>query len=95
MNIYGLLKKNTVDTNKGRFMLEADFYCDYVERINNIVQRVIGPVDIEGYMNNDCVYVAPYNGRYGKGFIVCKPEYFNGRKSTKYMRMYYYIEMEK
>lgn len=94
MNIYGLKKKSTVDTNNGRFMLETDFCYYYKESINNNVKRVIGPVNVEGYMNNDCVYVAPYKGRYGMGFVVCKPEYYMGRKSTKYMRMYYYIEKE-
>lgn len=89
MNIYGLLKKSSIDTGNGRMMLEDDFYRDYSDR--NIAS-VIGPVNVEGYMNNGCVYVAPYNGRYGAGFIVCKPEYYMGRKSTKYMRMYYYIE---
>ena len=92
MNIYGLFKKSTVITECGRLWLEDDFE-NYFKDFRN-QYKIIGPVNVQGYINNGCCYVAPYSGKYGEGVVVCKPEYYMGRKSTKYMKMYYYIRKE-
>ena len=43
-------------------------------------------------MNVNLTTIHPYNGKYGKGFVRVVPCYYNGKQSTKYMTIQYWVE---
>ena len=92
MNIYGICDKlKSVNTKKG-------FVVSYIEACNNYISNSkyychVGGM-YRGYIEEGSAYVAPYNGRYGKGVAVALHSYYKGKTSSKFMQIYFCIEKE-
>lgn len=63
------------------------FFAKVAEIMNTSIK------DVEqldgGYMNVNLTTIHPYNG---KGFVRVVPCYYNGKPSTKYMTIQYWVE---
>lgn len=93
MNIYGIYDKfTTIDTANGVKMLRSDADARYLYNSKYIR---FGGAEYRGYIERDLAYVAPYEGRYGKGVAVAVHSYANhGKTSSKFMQIYFCIEKE-
>lgn len=92
MNIYGICDKlKSVNTKKGFMISSADAFNNYILNSKYIL-RVGGMY--RGYIEVGFAYVAPYNGRYGKGVAVAVHSYYKGKTSPKFMQIYFCIEKE-
>lgn len=90
MNIYGIYDKlHSVDTTKGVVMSISDAENEY---LCNEKYRCFGGADYRGYIEKDVAFVAPYEGRYGKGFAVAVHSYYKGKSSSKFMQIFFCIE---
>ena len=92
MNIYGIYDKlHSVDTTKGVAVSR-----DYAENkyLLNRNYRHFGGASYRGYIEEGGAYVAPYEGRYGKGVAVAIHDYYRGKTSTKFMRVFFCIKKE-
>ena len=87
MNIYGICDKlKSVNTKKGFVISRADAFNDYI--FNSKYNFRIGGI-YRGYIEKESAYVAPYNGRYGKGFAVAVHSSYKGKSSSIFMRIYF------
>ena len=92
MNIYGIYDKlHSVDATKGIVISRDDADNKY---LYNSKYRRFGGADYRGYIEEGSAYVAPYEGRYGKGVIVAVHSYYRGKTSSKFMQIYFCIEKE-
>ena len=92
MNIYGICDKlKSVNTKKGFVISRAEALKDYI--FNDKYNFRIGAI-YRGYIEAGSAYVAPYDGRYGKGFAVALHSYYKGKSSSKFMRIYFCTEKE-
>lgn len=92
MNIYGICDKlKSVNTKKGFVISCEDALNNYI--FNSKYNFRIGGI-YRGYIEKGIAYVAPYDGRYGKGFVVAVHSYYKGKSATKFMRIYFCIEKE-
>lgn len=90
MNIYGICDKlKSVNTKKGFVISLADAYNDYI--FNSKYNIRIGAI-YRGYIEKGFAYVAPYDGRYGKGFAVAVHSNYKGKSSSRFMRIYFCTE---
>ena len=87
MNIYGICDKlKSVNTKKGFIISRADACNDYI--FNSKYNLRTGGIYL-GYIELGFAYVAPYNGRYGKGFVVAVHSYYKGKSSSRFMQIYF------
>ena len=92
MNIYGICNKlKSVNTKKGFVISNADACNDYI--LNSKYNLRIGGI-YRGYIEVGSAYVAPYDGRYGKGVAVAVHIHYKGKSSSKFMQIYFCIEKE-
>ena len=92
MNIYGICDKlKSVNTKKGFMISSADAFKDYI--LNSKYNLRTGGIYL-GYIEVGSAYVAPYNGRYGKGVAIAVHSYYKGKSSSKFMQIYFCTEKE-
>ena len=92
MNIYGICDKlKSVNTKKGFVISSADAFNNYILNSKYIL-RVGGMY--RGYIEVGSAYVAPYNGRYGKGVALALHSYYKGKTVSSFMQIYFCIEKE-
>ena len=84
MNLYGIENRNTI----GKAILVADSRTTG-EYLSNRNLKYITFAEVRGYMNVNLTTIHPYNG---KGFVRVCPCYYNGKPSTNYMTIQYWIE---
>ena len=90
MNIYGICDKlKSVNTKKGFVVSHADAFNDYI--FNSKYNSRKGGI-YRGYIELESAYVAPYNGRYGKGVVVALHSYYKDKSSSKFMQIYFCTE---
>ena len=87
MNLYGIEDRNTI----GKAILVADSSTTD-EYLSNRNLKYVTFAEVRGYMNVNLTTIHPYNGKYGKGFVRVGPCYYNGKPSTNYMTIQYWIE---
>lgn len=92
MNIYGICNKlKSVNTKKGFVISRADAYANYI--LSSKYRCRTGGI-YRGYIEVESAYVAPYNGRYGKGVVVAVHNYYKGKSSSIFIRIYFCTEKE-
>lgn len=87
MNLYGIENRKTI----GKAIMVADSKAT-VDYMHNHNLTYVTCADVRGYMNVNTSTLHRYNGRYGKGYIRTAPRYYNGKISTNYMLIEYWIE---
>lgn len=87
MNLYGIENRNTI--GKAIMVADSRTTCDYL--YNHNLKYVTG-AEVRGFMNVNLTTLHPYKGRYGKGFVRVVPSYYNGKPSTKFMTIQYWVE---
>ena len=87
MNLYGIENRNTI----GKVIKIADSVTTLNEMIS-LNLKYVTCADVRGYMNVNLTTIHLYNGKYGKGFVRVIPCYYNGKPSTKYMTIQYWVE---
>ena len=92
MNIYGICDKlKSVNTKKGFVISLAEAYENYI--FNSKYHCRVGGI-YRGYIEEGVAFVAPYEGRYGKGVAVAAHSYYKGKTSSRFMQVYFCIEKE-
>lgn len=92
MNIYGICDKlKSVNTKKGFVISYTDALDKYI--FNGKYNLHVGGT-YRGYIELESAYVAPYNGRYGKGVVVALHSYYKDKSSSKFMQIYFCTEKE-
>ena len=92
MNIYGICDKlKSVNTKKGFVVSYTEACNDYI--CNSKYHCHVGGI-YHGYIEVGSAYVAPYNGRYGKGVVVALHSYYKGKSSSKFIQIYFCTEKE-
>ena len=87
MNLYGIENRKTI----GKAIMVADRKATLDYMYNHNLKHVTS-ADVLGYMNVNLTTIHPYNGKYGKGSVRVVPCYYNGKPSTKYMTIEYWVE---
>lgn len=87
MNLYGIENRKTI----GKAIMVADSWTT-VEYVTNRDLKYVAQADVRGYMNGNLTTIHPYNGKYGKGYVRAVPCYYNGKLSTKYITIQYWVE---
>ena len=87
MNLFGIENRSTI----GKAIMVADCKATVDYMYNNNLKYVTY-AKVRGYMNVNLSTVHAYNGKYGKGFARVVPCYYNGKPSTKYMTIQYWVE---
>lgn len=87
MNLYGIENRKTI----GKAIMVADRKAT-VDYMYNHNLKYVTCADVRGYMNANLSTIHAYNGRYGKGVVRVVPCYYNGKLSTKYMTIQYWVE---
>lgn len=87
MNLYGIENRKTI----GKAIMVADSRTtgDYLYNHN---LKYVTWAEVQGFMNVNLTTLHPYKGRYGKGFVRVVPSYYNGKPSTKFMTIQYWVE---
>ena len=92
MNIYGICDKlKSVNTKKGFIIPHADAFNNYI--FNSKYHCHVGGI-YRGYIEAGFAYVAPYDGRYGKGVAIAVHSYYKGKTTSKFRRNYFCTEEE-
>lgn len=92
MNIYGICDKlKSVNTKKGFVISSDDAFSNYI--FNSKYNVRVGGI-YRGYIEVGSAYVAPYNGRYGKGVAVALHSDYKGKSSSRFTQIYFCIEKE-
>lgn len=87
MNLYGIESRSTI----GKAIKIADRKTTLNEmRTRNL--KYVTCADVRGYMNVNLSTIHAYNGRYGKGYVRTTSKYCNGKISTNYMVIEYWVE---
>jgi hypothetical protein len=87
MNLYGIENRSTIG--------KAIKIADGMTTLNKMISlnlKYVTCAYVRGYMNVNLTTIHPYNGKYGKGFVRVVPCYYNGKSSTKYMTIQYWVE---
>lgn len=87
MNLYGIENRSTI--SKAIMVADSKATADYMYNHN---LKYVTSADVRGYMNVNLSTIHPYNGRYGKGYVRTAPRYYNGKISTNYMVIEYWVE---
>lgn len=87
MNLYGIENRKSI----GKAILVADSGTTGEYLVNHNLKYVTF-AEVRGYMDVNLTTIHPYNGKYGKGFVRVVPCYYNGKPSTKYMIIQYWVE---
>ena len=87
MNLYGIENRSTI----GKAIMVADDKTTLNEMIS-LNLKYVTCADVRGYMNVNLSTIHAYNGRYGKGYVRTAPRYYNGKISTNYMVIEYWVE---
>lgn len=87
MNLYGIENRKTI----GKAIMVSD-RCTTSKYLSNQNLKYVTFSEVRGYMNANLTTIHPYNGKYGKGFVRVVPCYYNGKPSTKYMTIQYWVE---
>lgn len=87
MNLYGIENRKTIS----KAILVADSRTTGEYLLNHNLKYVTFAA-VRGYMNVNLTTIHPYNGKYGKGFVRVVPCYYNGKPSTNYMTIQYWVE---
>lgn len=87
MNLYGIENRKSI----GKAILVSDRWTTG-EYLSNRNLKYVTFAEVRRYMNVNLTTVHPYNGKYGKGFVRVVPCYYNGKPSTKYMTIQYWVE---
>lgn len=87
MDLYGIKNRKTI----GKAILTADSWTTG-EYLSNQNLKYVTFSDVRGYMNVNLTTIHPYNGKYGKGYVRVVPCYYNGKPSTKYMTIEYWVK---
>lgn len=87
MNLYGIKNRNTI----GKAIMTADSRTTG-EYLCSRDLKYVTFSDVRGYMNVKLTTIHPYNGKYAKGYVSVVPCYYNGKPSTKYMTIQYWIK---
>ena len=87
MNLYGIENRSTI----GKAIKIADGMTTLNEMIS-LNLKYVTCAYVRGYMNVNLTTIHAYNGKYGKGFVRVVPCYYNGKPSTKYMAIQYWVE---
>lgn len=87
MNLYGIENRKTIS----KAILVADSWTTGEYLLNHNLKYVTFAA-VRGYMNVNLTTIHPYNGKYGKGFVRVVPCYYNGKPSTNYMTIQYWVE---
>lgn len=95
MNLYGISSMKSVDFDRGEIVEAMDVIKIISDRLGTKRLLMCGGKDnlgssYRGYINAKEAYIAPYNGKYGKGFICCT----HSCRSSLYMDVCYYIREE-
>ena len=89
MNLYGIRNRATIESTPIMTTSEngtLDFMFDHPEL------RYVTCAAVRGYMNVNTSTLHRYNGRYGKGYVRTATRYYNGKISSNYMVIEYWIE---
>ena len=87
MNLYGVENRSTI--GKAIMVADSKATADYMYNHN---LKYVTCAKVRGYMDVNLSTVHSYNGKYGKGFVRVVPCYYNGKSSTKYMTIQYWVE---
>ena len=87
MNLYGIENRKTI----GKAIIVADRKATLDYMYNHNLKHVTS-ADVRGYMNVNLSTIHEYNGRYGKGYVRTTSKYYNGKLSTNYMVIEYWVE---
>ena len=87
MNLYGIYKRNTIENT----CIMNAYLDDTLEYCFNHNLMYVTCADVPGYMNEGCSTVHAYNGKYGKGVVRTRPCFYQGRRSTNYMTIEYWV----
>ena len=87
MNLYGVENRSTI----GKAIKIADSKTTLNEMISRNL-KYVKSAKVRGYMNVNLTTIHLYNGKYGKGFVRVVPCYYNGKLSTNYMTIQYWVE---
>lgn len=87
MNLYGIENRNTI--SKAIKVADRKTTLNEVHSLN--LKYVTSAVVI-GYMNVNLSTIHAYNGRYGKGYVRTTSKYYNGKISSNYMVIEYWVE---
>lgn len=88
MNLYGIRKRATIESTP--IMTSSENDTLNFMRDNDKLKYVTCATE-RGYMNANTSTLHRYNGRYGKGYVRTVPRYYNGKISTNYMVIEYWI----
>lgn len=88
MNFYGVERMNTIGKKVGVYNQTEDIVDSVLHGAKYYTWSTV-----RGYINKDKKVVFEYNGKYGKGFVVCVPSTnpYTHKPSTSYMDITYYI----
>ena len=87
MNLYGIRNRNTI----GKAIKVADRKTTLNE-MHSLNLKFVTCADVRGYMNVNLSTIHAYNGRYGKGYVRTTSKYYNGKLSTNYMVIEYWVK---
>ena len=87
MNLYGIENRNTI----GKAIKVADRKTTLNEMLS-LNLKYVTSADVRGYMTANLSPIHAYNGRYGKGYVRTTSKYYNGKLSTNYMVIEYWVE---
>lgn len=92
MNLYGVLKKTTTFGEPIIFESRTS-YRDATTYCKSKGMVLKASAYCEGYINNGTAVCVPYDGQYGRGFILCSQHFdpFTWKPSTKYMDIEYWV----
>ena len=86
MNLYGIENRNTI----GKVINVADRKTTLNE-MHSLNLKYVTRADVRGYMNVNLSTIHAYNGRYGKGYVRTTSKYYNGKISSNYMVIEYWV----
>lgn len=87
MNLYGIKNRSTI----GKAIKVADRKTTLNE-MRSLNLKYVTCAVVRGYMNANLSTIHTYNGRYGKGYVRTVSKYYNGKISSNYMVIEYWVE---
>lgn len=95
MDLYGIRNMKSVDFEHGKVIRSMDVVRTVSDRLGTKRLLMCGGKEslgslYRGYIEVGSAYIAPYSGKYGRGFICCT----HSEVSSQYMDVCYYIREE-
>ena len=87
MNLYGIRNRKSI----GKAIMVADRKTT-LNKMRSLNLKYVKCAYVRGYMNVNLSTIHAYNGRYGKGYVRTTSNYYNGKISTNYMLIEYWVE---